>query len=110
MLSEANLKRLVLFQGVLLVAGLVLVVVTIIYRLFNPEDGVGAAPEASAAFVLPEAAGRAIAVPAGSELEGYTTDGAVLILHLTTGEGRDRILVLNVAEGRILGDYELAPQ
>ena len=111
MLSERSLKRLVVFQGVLLVGGLVLVVATIAYRIFKPEEQ-AAAPAALAGPVIaiPATPGRAIAVPAGTVLEGYTSEGGILILHLKTGEGRDRILILGVADGRILGDVELAPQ
>jgi Family of unknown function (DUF6476) len=110
MFSEKNLKRLVIFQGVLLVGGLIVVIAAIAYRLSSSGPTPLAPPVATPALALPNEAAEKVAVPEGSRLVGATSDGRVLILHLQTKEGRDRVLVLDLDRGNVLGDYELEPK
>ena len=96
------LVALVIIMGVLIVAGLVVVVVTIVSRM-----GSGNAT-ASRAAAAPFAAVD-LPIPAGCEVKETTTADDRLILRLGSGERCNQLLIVDMATGRLLGTLRLVP-
>ncbi len=82
----------VVVMGVLIVAGVATVAVTIVTRL-------GAAPSAAASFVLDE--------PAGTRIAGVAALPDRLAVTLQGG-GPDRVVVLDLRTGRVVAHAALA--
>jgi hypothetical protein len=109
------LKPLVIGMGILIVAGLAVIAVTIVRR--NADAPVAAAdkPAVSLAQSAPTRAGaplpsfgvRDIAVPAGSEIISITAADGRVILELQDAEQVTRILLLDPASGAALGGWRL---
>src|SRR5882672_7967553 len=95
------LIALVIIMGVLIVAGLVVVVVTIANRVV----GGGTASTHAA----PEFAAVDLPVPAGCQVMETTTADDRLILRLGSGERCNQILIVDMATGRLLGTLRLVP-
>ncbi len=87
-----GLIALTVVMGVILVAGTGLLGILIFHRLSVPSAPV---PD----LYLDE--------PLGTRIAGLTSIGDRLALHLTGG-GRDRILVVDLAHGRVVGHIGLA--
>jgi hypothetical protein len=87
------LTSLVIGMGILLVAGVAVIVVTLVHRM-------GAPPIAISDILLAEPAGTRITTiaPAGDRL-------AVLL----QGGGADRVVFVDAAHGHVLGHLKLAP-
>jgi hypothetical protein len=99
------IKALVIFMGVLLFAGLGLLV----YAM-STKARQGASPPAIATAVTAAEFGRVeVPVPAGVRIEQMVAAGERVVLRLS-GAGPDRLLVLDPAAGRLVGSFELAPQ
>ena len=82
------LKALVIGMGVLIVAGLVTVVVTVANRTLDATDA--PAPATEAAFALPE----------GAEVVETALDGDRIALRLRLADGTRAIHVFDLATGR----------
>lgn len=98
--SEKTLKRIVIFLGVLLIAGFAVIVGTIIFRATKlaTKDEVAqidfqVAPSSPVLFVTPE----------GAELIGISRENAVFVVHIRTKEGAEQKLVFNSQTGELLG-------
>lgn len=101
------LKGLVIGMGVLIVIGLVVVVIALIERAGDLDDG---APAQSAASKIKHAFGDvAVTLPPGAKVVATTTDAGRLIVHLRLADGTARVLVLDLATGKPLGAIRLAP-
>ncbi len=96
------LIALVIIMGVLIVAGLVVVVVTIANRL-GGADGT-ASTRAAVEFATVD-----LPVPAGCKVMETTTADGRLILRLGSGERCNQILIVDMATGRLLGTLRLVP-
>ncbi len=96
------LIALVIIMGVLIVAGLVVVVVTIANRLGGADRT--ANTRAAAEFATVD-----LPVPAGCEVMETTAADDRLILRLGSGERCNQVLIVDMATGRLLGTLRLAP-
>lgn len=94
------LKALVLGMGVLLVAGLGLLVYGVSTRMGNPPV---TASRPTGGFGEVE-----IALPAGARVEQMAIAGERVVLRLSGG-GPERVLVLDPASGRVSGSFALMP-
>jgi hypothetical protein len=93
------LVALTVFMGVLILAGLAVIVVTIVHRLSAPKQAVPI--EAG----LPEY--TRIAVPNGAAIGGMVPVGDRLVLHLVTPDARDRLITLDPTTGTVLQTIDL---
>ncbi len=86
-------------MGVLIIAGMVVIGVTMVRRIASvPPDAT-----AAAGFGQVE-----LAVPAGARLVDLDADGDRLVLHLQTADG-PRVLVIDLTTGKTVGAIDLAP-
>jgi hypothetical protein len=96
------IKGLVIFMGVLLLAGLGLLG----YGLMTKTHHKGmAAPGANAT----DFGQVSVPVPAGARIEQMTAASDRVILRLS-GTGPERIMVLDPASGRVTGSFALTPE
>src|SRR5574341_359417 len=95
-----DLIALVIIMGVLIVAGLVVVVVTIANRLGGADRT--ASTRAAAEFATVD-----LPAPAGCEVMETTTADDRLILRLGSGERCNQVLIVDMATGRLLGTLRL---
>ncbi len=99
------LIALTIFMGVLIIAGLGVIVVTIIHRLSNPPPVIAVAAPAG-----PGASAHAsIAAPKGTHLAATLAVGAHLVLHFVGTDGKDTLITLDPATGAILETIDLVP-
>lgn len=103
------IKGLVLFMGLLLVAGLAVLG----WGLSNTAGKVGkpraAAPASAAAAGTADFGAVAVPVPAGARVEQVLVAGERVVLRLT-GNGAERLLVLDPADGKVAGSFVLTPE
>jgi hypothetical protein len=111
------LKTLVIGMGVLIVAGIAVIAVTIVRR--NADAPVAAQDKPAVSLAqsgvqgtrsgapLPSFGVRDIAVPAGSEIVSITAADGRIILELQDAEQVTRILLLDPATGAALGGWRL---
>jgi hypothetical protein len=103
--NTRNMKRLlalVIIMGVMIVAGLVVVVVTIAMRLSGSGTEAAATTAGFGTLDLP--------VPAGCQVMEMVAADDRLILRLGSGERCNQIIVVDAANGRNLGTVRLMPQ
>lgn len=91
----------VIFMGVLIVAGIVVITVALVDRMSSPH-----APTASAGVAAPPAA-VVLDEPAGSQIVGTALAPDRLVLQIGGG-GPDRVVILDTRTGRVLGRVTLA--
>ncbi len=84
----ALVKALVIGMGVLIVAGLVVIVVTLVQRTGSPSG--------------PPVTDTA-ALKAGERLESATLDGSRVLLHIVTPNGGARLEVWDLKKGQLVG-------
>ncbi|EME69633.1 hypothetical protein H261_12436 [Paramagnetospirillum caucaseum] len=102
------IKTLVVFLGVLLLAGLGLLG----YGLYSKAPVKGTPSATSGAMATASAAefGQlAVPVPAGSRVEQMVVAGERVVLRLSGG-GSERILVLDPGQGKVAGGFVLTPE
>lgn len=102
------IKALVVFLGVLLLAGLGLLG----YGLYSKAPMKGTPTAAAGAPAIAPAAefGQlAVPVPAGSRIEQMVVAGDRVVLRLSGG-GPERILVLDPGQGKVAGSFALTPE
>jgi hypothetical protein len=105
------LKALVIVMGILIAAGMTVVGYTIVKRASNPE----AMSHTRAAAAEPTTVGQpygpvALALPPGARILRTSTAGRRLIVELELAGGGERILVLELESGALLGTIDLKPQ
>lgn len=107
--SYSILKFVVIFLGVLLVLGFVVVVGTIVYRLAN-SDPPAVAAIGSAAVAGPEIAELLseieLSLPSGSEITGHDLDGARLAIRLQGAAGAE-IWIVDLTSGQVVSRVRL---
>jgi hypothetical protein len=97
------LIALTIFMGVLIIAGLGVIVVTILHRMSNPAPVVAVtAPSATLGHA-------SIAAPKGTHLAATLAVGAHLVLHFAGEGGKDTLITLDPATGAILETIDLVP-
>lgn len=89
----AGIKALVIGMGVLILAGFVVVVVTLINRASPGADG---APMTAEARLQP-----------GEKLVRASLDGSRVLLHIETATGGARLEVRNLGDGALLGTVDV---
>ncbi len=110
------LKALVIIMGVLIVAGTTIVVVTIYNRMTSrgesaPPAGaatVAPTPTPAAAGPLPRFGDASVPLPDGCRVVEMTPAGERLLLRLGSIARCNRILVVDLGTGALLGSIELA--
>lgn len=102
------LKFAVVFMGILLIVGFMVVVITIAYRAVklgqkadNPPAQVVETQGAVTEFDL--------AIPSGSSVSRIELDGNRMAVHVTGGT-RNEILIVDVASGKLVGRVKLQQQ
>ncbi|MHA1114488.1 MAG: DUF6476 family protein [Alphaproteobacteria bacterium] len=90
------LKFLVIGMGVLIFAGLAVIVVTLASRNNDTGDA-------------PPLVAHDIALPAGAELRDATLSEGRLVLRLAMPGGAARVLVYDLDDGRPVGRFDLRP-
>ncbi len=91
------LKALVIVLGVMIVAGIAVIGVTIYHRATNPVNR----PVPGPGFGK-----MALELPAGSRVVEMVAEDDRLILRLRLADGGRRILILDMATGKRLGIFE----
>ncbi len=112
-----TLKTLVIVLGVMIVAGIAVVGVTIYHRTTNPVNS--PVPDSTEPAAKPSAEpavrtgpgpgfGRVVLeLPPGSRIVEMTAEDGRLILRLRLADGGRQILILDMATGKRLGTFEL---
>jgi len=90
--SEKTLKRIVIILGVLLVAGFLVIVGTIIYRAMDLGEGKKPTDEAAV-----------LTIPGDAAPLGMSKENAVTILKVRNAEGEIEELVFDALTGDYLG-------
>lgn len=108
--SEKTLKTIVIVLGILLVVGFFVVVGTIVIRLGGSGTPAPEAAPNAEAIVLPEVSGRQLEIPAGATVQGVSGNQKILVVHIKTAAGADRVLVFDRESGEILSDAEIVPE
>ena len=104
--SERALKALVIFLGVLIVGGVVVIGVTIYQRATGPASE-GATADAPPAVSPSGFGARRIGLPQGADIVEAVAEGDRLILIVALPEGSQRVIVLDLANGAELGRIDL---
>jgi hypothetical protein len=104
-----TLKALVIVLGVMIVAGIAVVGVTIYHRATNLVNSpVPRSAEPAGRTGLGPGFGKvALELPAGSRIVEMTAEDDRLILRLRLADGGRQILILDMATGKRLGTFEL---
>lgn len=97
------LKALVIVMGVLILAGMGLVAYGIVKRAAIPERP---AQQAAARPYGPVE----ISLPSGARIARTRTSGERLIVELELASGGERLLVIDLATGGLVGTIDLKPQ
>jgi hypothetical protein len=96
------MKGVVIFLGVLLIAGFVLIFSTIIYRMVKLADDDGPAEKAGAVALAD------VAVAEGAQVQAMTLDGNRLAIHVG-GEAGEEIVIVDVRRGTVLSRVRVTP-
>lgn len=91
----AGIKALVIGMGVLLLAGFVVIVVTLINRVGSPADA--------------EPFLAKVALAPGESLADASLDGARVLLRIETAAGA-RVEVRDLADGELIGRFEVGAE
>jgi len=93
-----GLKAVVIGLGVLLAICAVVVVGTIVYRLF-------AAPSAAAGFGI-----SSLPVPAGCSIDQVTAEGDRLIVQVGGNDACRRVMIADMKTGALIGQFQFKPE
>jgi hypothetical protein len=97
------LKVLVVVMGVLIAAGMAVVGYTIVKRASAPAGPQTA--QTSAPWGPLE-----LSLPTGARILRTTTDGGRLVVELGLDRGGERVLIVDLASGKLIGTLDLKPQ
>jgi len=97
-------KSLVIFLGVLLFAGL-----GVLGWGLSTKTHLKNAPPSSGTAAVTEFGSIPVPVPAGARVEQMVVSGDRIVLRLT-GAGAERLIVLDPAQGRVAGSFQLSPE
>lgn len=96
------LKALVIFLGVLIIGGLVVIGLTIYQRTRAPAVGAAAPEVALAGFGT-----RRINLPQGADIVSAVAEGDRLVLIVVLPQGEQRVIVIDMASGDEIGRIEV---
>lgn len=105
----------VVVMGVMIVVGLAVIGVTIVKRLGGAPEPAPAIATALVPGNMPVRAPLAsfdpatVPLPAGARLQQIVPAGDRLVLHMAGEGGKDVLMVLDMAGGRVLGSFLLEP-
>jgi hypothetical protein len=99
-----KLVRLLFVSGGIMMLGLIAVFSTIVYKL--NEGAAGRTSRFSAALPVE---GR-VAIPIGARVVSTALDGDRALLTLSGPDGQTSLLLVDLADGAILGRYAIAPE
>ncbi|WP_239478640.1 hypothetical protein [Lichenicola cladoniae] len=107
--TSKALMALVIFMGVLIVAGTTGLVAVVIHRLAHPQSH--AAALGATAAPLPPMSDRPVLArePAGTRITALVRQSDTVLSIALTGGGPDRILVWDLARGTRLSEIDLVP-
>jgi len=91
------LKTLVVVMGVMLIAGVAVLIVVIAGRVSQKPAGTGTAPFAAAP----------IEIPPGARIEAMSTGPDRLVIDLMLADGNRQLVVIELATGRRIGTIPL---
>jgi Family of unknown function (DUF6476) len=109
------LKALVIVMGVLIIAGMALIGYTIVRRATLPdtdartETSIPAPPSAASAIKGPYGP-VSIELPPGARIVRTMSADKRLIVEVELSGGAERVLVVDLANGALLGTIELRPR
>ncbi|GIL01989.1 MAG: hypothetical protein BroJett030_18880 [Alphaproteobacteria bacterium] len=84
----------------IMMAGLMAVLLTIVYKVTARQDG-GRTATPEPGLAAPTAEGR-IELPAGARILSSDLDGGHILIRLRLAEGAERLMVYSLGEGRII--------
>jgi len=91
-----------IFMGILIVAGVAVIVGTILHRVSAPKPAIPAAVGAPGHAVL--------ALPTGARITSMTAVGERLVLHVTDADNRESLIMLDPVTGAVLETIDLVSQ
>lgn len=97
------LKTLVIVLGVLILAGVAAVGVTLYNRATRPGGFAGDRPAAPATRTAEPPSVGSLGLPAGSRIKGIAGAGSRVVVHVELPGGQEQLLLLDPATGRIAG-------
>jgi hypothetical protein len=103
------LKALVIAMGVLIMAGLAMIAVTLYKRGTQYVAGAGTAAPA-AAPAAPGFGAKEVAIPAGATVRRVSAEGDRLVVELGLADGTPGVVVIDLRDGSVLGRIEFRPQ
>ena len=103
------LKILVAVMGLMIVAGFTVIAVTIFQRATAPDTEATVGP-ANAPVATGGAFGKVeLALPAGASVVDSTIEDGRLLVRLRLADGATRLMILDLADGGLLGTVDLRP-
>jgi hypothetical protein len=102
------LKAAVIIMGVMIVAMLVTIIVTIFRRMTAPKPA-GTPTAVSAPLAPGPAAAADVTLPPGTTLKEVTGAEGRLVLHLVAADGRESLMLLDPATGKVVLTIALHP-
>jgi len=94
-------------MGMLIVAGVVTIVLTIVNRM---SDKVPPSPAASVVALSPKPFDEiAVALPSGARMISVSVDAGRLYIHYETAGGQPSVMVLDAVSGNALGRLDFEP-
>ena len=94
-------------MGMLIVAGVVTIVLTIVNRM---SDKVPPSPATSVVALSPKPFDEiAVALPSGARMISVSADAGRLYIHYETAAGQPSVMVLDAVSGNALGRLDFEP-
>jgi hypothetical protein len=100
------LKTLVIAMGVLVLAGVAVIGVTL-YNRANRPGGLMGEPPAAVAPARQITAGS-LGLPAGSRIRGIAGAGSRVVVHVELPSGTEQLVILDPASGAVVGRLGVA--
>jgi len=97
------LKTLVIAMGVLILAGIAVVGVTLYNRAARPGGLAGDRPGAPATRPAERLTAGSLGLPAGSRIKGIAGAGNRVVIHVELPGGQEQLLLLDPATGQVAG-------
>jgi hypothetical protein len=97
------LKTLVIVLGVLILAGIAVVGVTLYNRANRPGGLAGERPAAPATRPAERPSAASLGLPAGSRIRGIAGAGNRVVVHVELPGGQEQLLLLDPATGQVSG-------
>jgi len=99
------LKTLVIVMGILILAGIAVIGVTLYNRANRPGGLAGAPPAAAPADRI---ADGSLGLPAGSRIRGLAGAGGRVVVHVELPSGAEELVILDPASGAVVGRLGVA--